>query len=543
MKLDLSQLSRRKSLPFVAMWLAACQGSNGSEPGPTPEASCTTPVPEDDDPAHLFEDGGGVAEDGGGFITGDSGTRVSDAGGPGEDGGVLVMPDGGGPPGFGTSDDTPNEPVTNDFGTAYTVLHGFAELTKASPSAALSLDVALGINARVCETCHSVGSGWTVRPSSLATFFSQSNNGGDTTSVLSSIFLPVDGSNSPAADLSTPATRQAAFSMLLARGVIRVELQPPSNAEFSVTAVDDPYGHAMATSLSLFRRIPEVANLRFLTDVMWDGRETQECQTLQIMLEHQANDAALGHMQAPESLPEATVKGVAARERIIYFAQLKDNAAGDLSADGANGGPLYLVSLPFYAGINAYPGPDPMGKAFNQRAFTIFDAWASSSTSTSRGAARASIARGQEIFNTKTFQVSGVRGLNDDLGQSMITATCTTCHNTPNVGNDSLSKRFDIGISDASRRSPQLPLYTLKNGGTGETLESTDPGRAMISGAWRDVGRFKVPSLRGLSNRAPYFHDGSAPALLDVVSYLDNRFAIGLTDGDKRDLVAFLSAL
>jgi cytochrome c peroxidase len=88
-----------------------------------------------------------------------------------------------------------------------------------------------------------------------------------------------------------------------------------------------------------------------------------------------------------------------------------------------------------------------------------------------------------------------------------------------------------------------LPVYTLRNRVTGELKVTTDPGRALITGKWKDVGRFKGPILRGLAGRAPYFHNGSAPDLATVVDFYDQRFAIGLTDQEKADLVAFLRSL
>jgi cytochrome c peroxidase len=46
-----------------------------------------------------------------------------------------------------------------------------------------------------------------------------------------------------------------------------------------------------------------------------------------------------------------------------------------------------------------------------------------------------------------------------------------------------------------------------------------------------------------LAARAPYFHNGSAATLQDVVEFYDQRFTIGLTDQEKADLVAFLNSL
>ena len=65
----------------------------------------------------------------------------------------------------------------------------------------------------------------------------------------------------------------------------------------------------------------------------------------------------------------------------------------------------------------------------------------------------------------------------------------------------------------------------------------------MISGKCKDIGRFKGPILRGLAARAPYFHNGSAENLRDVVDFYDRRFSIGLSHNDKTDLVNFLNTL
>ncbi|HEU4753769.1 MAG TPA: hypothetical protein VFU47_11735, partial [Armatimonadota bacterium] len=77
----------------------------------------------------------------------------------------------------------------------------------------------------------------------------------------------------------------------------------------------------------------------------------------------------------------------------------------------------------------------------------------------------------------------------------------------------------------------------------GETIQTTDPGRALITGKWNDIGRFKGPILRGLAARPPYFHNGSAATLEDAVDFYDQRFNIGLTPQEREDLAAFLRAL
>lgn len=64
-----------------------------------------------------------------------------------------------------------------------------------------------------------------------------------------------------------------------------------------------------------------------------------------------------------------------------------------------------------------------------------------------------------------------------------------------------------------------------------------------MTGRWKDVGRFKGPILRGLAGRAPYFHNGSARDLGAGVEFYDVRFELGLSAGEKEDLVAFLRSL
>ena len=142
----------------------------------------------------------------------------------------------------------------------------------------------------------------------------------------------------------------------------------------------------------------------------------------------------------------------------------------------------------------------------------------------------------------------------DPLAGQDISGGCGVCHNNPNVGNHSSSLPINIGVAlaqptnnDGSANNvldiKHLPVYTLQNLATGVTIAVTDPGKAMISGRWTDIGKTKGPMLRGLAGRPPYFHNGSAKDLATVVKFYDTRFNIGLTPQQVRDLVAFLNAL
>ena len=314
----------------------------------------------------------------------------------------------------------------------------------------------------------------------------------------------------------------------------------PSNAEFALIDVEDPYGYASATELSLFRRPLPATNLPFLATVMWDGRQTFPGQSIHFDLSDQANGATLGHAAGVNPLTQMQRAAIVTFEMGLFTAQATDNAAGVLNSGGGAGGPVTLSGQPFYIGIN-----DVLSPGFDRRAFTLFDAWRNlaSSERAPYTAARQDVVRGQEIFNTRGFTIANVRGVNDALGVPALPGTCTTCHDTPNVGNHSTSLPLDLGLATAAVRTPDMPLYTFRSNMTGEVIQTTDPGRALITGKWEHMSLFKEPVLRGLASRAPYFHNGFAASLADVVDFYDSRFNIGLSAKEKSDLVAFLKAL
>jgi hypothetical protein len=400
----------------------------------------------------------------------------------------------------------------------------------------------LGTNGRTCFSCHRPDQGWTVTPNRIRERFL--STGG-----LDPIFRNNDGSNCENADISTLNKRRAAFSLLLNKGLIRIGIDMPASPEFVIEDVDDPYNCGTPTTkASLYRRPLPSTNLGFLSTVMWDGRETVKGQAISDDLATQANDATKGHAQgAPLALSQA--KDIVQFELGLFTAQALDRGAGSLGARGALGGPAALSTQPFCIGINdplnllpVMPGACATSSGgLNPEVFSIFKAWEDAASPDRR-----SIARGEALFNTRTFAIDNVGGLNgggNDPIKGSFNGTCTICHDTPNAGNHSISMPLNIGLTDAARRTADLPLYTLRNKATQDTVMTTDIGRAMVTGLWNDIGKFKGPILRGLAARAPYFHNGSAATLEDAIDFYDTRFHIGLTELEKADLVAFLNAL
>jgi mono/diheme cytochrome c family protein len=67
----------------------------------------------------------------------------------------------------------------------------------------------------------------------------------------------------------------------------------------------------------------------------------------------------------------------------------------------------------------------------------------------------------------------------------------------------------------------------------------TDPTHAERSA----TRKYRTTPLRGLWQHPPYFHDGSAATLADVVERYDTSAALGLTAAEKTDLVEYLKSL
>jgi cytochrome c peroxidase len=402
----------------------------------------------------------------------------------------------------------------------------------------------LGTNGRRCVTCHQPSAGWTITPPNVQQRFEESRG-------TDPIFTNNDGSNCEGAVSRSIDDKRAVYSLLLARGLIRVGLDVPPGAEFFIDKVSDPFHCRAATNdASLYRRPLPSTNLRFLSGVMWDGRESSPTTTIVEDLAHQANDATLGHAQATHGLTDDQAHQIVDFETGLFTAQVRDHRAGGLRAEGARGGPVVLSRQPFFIGINDPVGLNPTGAPFDPNAFTVFEAWTRlrGSPHDDQTVARRAIARGESLFNTKPITISGVAGLNGVTFSSGVTVpnsftgSCTTCHDSPNAGSHSVKAPLNLGLT-APAQAPYLPVYTLRNLSTQETVHTTDPGRAMITGKWKDIGKFKGPILRALAARAPYFHNGSAQTLEGVIEFYDTRFNIGLTAQEQADLVAFLQAL
>jgi cytochrome c peroxidase len=392
---------------------------------------------------------------------------------------------------LGSENGIPNSlPVQNPGG------HGASYSTQGRVDLTGEYFQAQGSNGRSCVTCHIPEEAWAINPGTLERLFRETGG-------THPVFNPLDANN-PGLPLNTVEERRAAYGMLLTRGVFRRGGALRDPREWDLISVDDPHGFASLTRLVQWRRAMPTINFALgSATVNWDGGNSVGADQ-PAGLANQAARNVTGGQQGPPAPPEV-IADIVAFERSLSAAQLIVPGVGRLDSDGARGGPEALSQ---------------MAKASGR--FDLFDAWAGHSNPR-----RAQIARGQELFN----------GVNAGGGR------CSGCHDSSNNGTNVNNLLFDVRAASAAARTADLPLYTFRNRTTGEIKQLTDAGRGNVTGLWNDLGRFKTPTLRALAARAPYFHNGIAATLEDVVRHYETHLGFVFTDGERDDLVAFLNAL
>src|SRR5664279_2487869 len=280
---------------------------------------------------------------------------------------------------------------------------------------------------------------------------------------------------------------------MLTDATVLVEIPLPAN----VSVADDP----RARSVALRRGTPSTLNTPALDPVlMVDGRDPN--------LPTQALHAIQAHDQATKTPTQADLRGISQFERTeSFFSSLKLLAY-------ARGGP---------------PPALPAGRTDSEK-------------------------RGRLFFVDAPFVAGGKAG------------ACALCHSGPMLNQTDSSfvtatfglvpagSRFQsIGVSEFNDLGNPVHQFNWTNpDGTQTVVWSPDPGRALITGRidqpgpLSDLNSFKIPSLWGVKNTAPYFHDNSAKTLENVAAHYA-RFFLTLpppvtipTPQDQADIVAYL---
>jgi cytochrome c peroxidase len=248
-------------------------------------------------------------------------------------------------------------------------------------------------------------------------------------------------------------------------------------------AVNDPRSRNDSGKLTS-RKSPTLLGVGHLGSVPngWDGRNAS--------LEAQAKASiATGSMSMRETGTPVKVEVI--EERIRAIPDYVERFKAALPAAPVNIDTMVKAIAAYEAAFE--PGPAP------------FDRWIGGDEAAISEQAK----RGFALFNGK--------------------ALCSSCHVGWRFTDDGF---HDIGVGDG------------------------DLGRAGIkkSGIVQLQNAFKTPTLRNINQRAPFMHDGSLPSLAAVVDFYDRAdkrrasispeiVPLGLTEEEKRDLVAFMLTL
>lgn len=426
----------------------------------------------------------------------------------------------------------------------------------------------IGKNGRACVTCHQPTDGMSVSVKSVAERWT-ATHGKDP------IFAAIDGSNCP----SLPQEATSSHSLLLTRGLFRIP-RPwprapdghPITPQFTIQVMHDPtgcnldpiYGLKSAhPTVSVFRRPRPAANLKYVTaygfvfdpktglplaidpqtglryagNLMADGRVRT--------LREQALDALRTHLQRYAPVSATQMREIIDFESHLYVAQSYDFAGGSLTADGAQGGPDALAA----AKPGVLDGP-------YDAQWAEFAAWSKDGHNPHLTAAerafRASVVRGIDFFRSHTFLITDSAGLNSMNFGNPTRNSCSFCHNMTRTGMDVAPGQVDLGTANLpfADPAPDLPLFKLTckpqyppHPFLGRVVYTHDPGYALTTGKCEDIGKITIQDMRGIAARPPYFSNGSARTLRDIVNFYDRRYHIGLTERQKADLTNLLRVL
>lgn len=132
------------------------------------------------------------------------------------------------------------------------------------------------------------------------------------------------------------------------------------------------------------------------------------------------------------------------------------------------------------------------------------------------------------LGDTKAMTPQQIQGFKIFAGKG----NCLACHSEANFTDNGF---HNLGLASFGKPDPDMGRYAIR------------PINAM-------KGAFKTPTIRDVAKTAPYFHDGSAKTLMEVVEHYDrggdvktnlspNMKPLNLTQSEKEALVAFMESL
>ncbi len=426
-------------------------------------------------------------------------------------------------------------------------------------------------NGRACVTCHQPVNAMSISVETLKRRWVA-------TAGKDPVFNASDGANCP----NLPQADPKSHSLLLERGLFRISLPwppkrpnaQPIDPEFSIEVVSDPTGcntspvyglHSANPRISVFRRPRMAGNTRFVASriLTYNPKTgapldkdpaTGEHSSMTLMadarvfsLHGQAADAAAIHMgMSDKGMTPAQLRAVLDFESKVHVAQQSSKVGLRFEGRGT----------PKALGVRAMAQGEPglNGNDRDSGVFFMFNEWKNGGQGGKEAVAdyKASVARGYDVFFLKPIWIRDTFGINHITLGNPYKQTCAFCHNTQLTGHDDVPGWMDLGTNNFpfANSAPDLPLFrvTCKASARphpfqGREIYTYDPGRALISGRCVDVGAVVMQQFRGMAARAPYFVNGTAKSIREVVDYYDRRYYIGYTDQEKEDLINFLGSL
>jgi len=430
----------------------------------------------------------------------------------------------------------------------------------------------LGNNGRACVTCHQPADAMSLSLQSVRERW-------EATAGADPLFDTTDGANCP----DQPRGVRSSHSLLLDHGLIRIALPwPPKNSagtpiepEFTLEVVKDPAGcntspkHGLKSAtptVSVYRRPRMAGNLRYVTTSFslsgrFNGKtgeplsvhpDTGQRVGLPILsdarqptLEAQAQEAVLTHLHANGAATDEQIRQIVAFESQVYVAQDTHLKGGALTGPAM---PPALGPMALATGRSILPGNN-----WTNPVFMSFDSWRTPQDgSQAQRDFRASVARGYDVFFVRPMWIRDVAWFTSIGMGNPYKRTCAICHSVHLAGNNISPGLMDLGVNNPPMAPlmPDLPVFkvtckkeALPHPYLGREFVTHDPGRALITGKCIDVGSLVMQQMRGMSARAPFFSNGSAKTIREVVNYYDTRFKMEMTEQEKQDLTNFMSVL
>lgn len=362
-------------------------------------------------------------------------------------------------------------------------------------------------NGRSCATCHVQAEHTALRIANVEARFQAHP--------CDPLFHPLDADD--------PGAAQLTFDHLRKRGLIRITLPLAPNLDL----IDDA-GNVItnaARTISVWRGVPSIENTALTAPYLTDGRATS--------LEQQAASALHDHSQIAHPPLNATLGKIAAFEKEVFSSAGMKSVFDAIKAgqtppdpdppfpagsDEAAGKALFQVACEGCHG--GHRGTQITDRAAHDQLFIALNPDGTLQTTTLPDGTSVPVPLGghddDEFLNIGISFGAYLRQVPPELGGLPNTSGLTFPH-------------YRLRFYTSSSRTQKLvdlppPLFDPVTGqpmlGPNNFPQAftVDPGRSIITGDPADYEAFDVPSLHGIANTAPYYHDNSR---LDLQSVLD----------------------